>query len=51
MALANGGDVRAVGITNLQNRLLDRGAIILERAERILRVGDKMENKPVSAVR
>jgi len=51
MALANGGDVRAVGVTHLQNRLIDRGAIILDRAEKILRVGDRMENKPVSAVR
>jgi hypothetical protein len=51
MAAPTGGDVRALGVTALQNRLLDRGAIILDRAEKILRVGDRMADKPVSAVR
>jgi hypothetical protein len=51
MAAPKGGAVREIGVTNLQSRLLDRGAIILDRAEKVLRVGDATADKPLSAVR
>jgi glycine/D-amino acid oxidase-like deaminating enzyme len=51
MASAADTDTRSIGVRSLQKTLLDRGAIILDRAEAVLSVGDRMEQKPVSAVR
>jgi hypothetical protein len=49
-AAANTGS-RGVRIGDLQSRLLKQGAIILDRAEAVLAVGDKVKDKPLSMAR
>lgn len=51
MAAAGGGATRGIAVRGLQERLLAGGSIILDRAETIREAGDRIENKPVSAVR
>jgi hypothetical protein len=51
MSVAQGIDPRGIDVKNLQRRLLDDGAIILERAEEVLAEGDALgehipESKP-----
>ncbi|CAH1649403.1 MAG: FAD-dependent oxidoreductase [Chelatococcus sp.] len=51
MACAGHTTTRGLRVSDLQRRLLGNGAIILDRAEQVLSVGDAMEDVPVSAVR
>ena len=51
MAAREGRDSRTLGIAKLQQQLLADGAIILDRAERVLAIGDAATDAPVSAAR
>ncbi len=51
MASMHGTGSRGLDIRKIQSTLLSNGAIILDRADEILSIGDRLEHKPVSAVR
>lgn len=51
MAAASNIGTRDLVVGRLQQKLLDNGSIILDRAETVRRAGDAVENKPVSAIR
>lgn len=51
MAAARNTDTRSIPVKDLQAELLKNGAVILDRADEVLAVGDGMDDIPVSAVR
>ncbi|CAH1673650.1 FAD-dependent oxidoreductase [Chelatococcus asaccharovorans] len=51
LACAKGTSTRGFKVSELQSRLLANGAVILDRAEKVLSVGDGMDDVPASAVR
>jgi glycine/D-amino acid oxidase-like deaminating enzyme len=51
LASRDGGAVRGFPVAELQRRLMAQGAIILDRAQEVLAMGDAVVEKPLSAVR
>jgi hypothetical protein len=51
MASMHGTGSRGLDIHKIQSTLMSNGAIILDRADEVLSIGDRLEHKPVSAVR
>lgn len=51
MAVRANTGTRGIKVSDLQDTLLKNGAIILDRADEILSVGDNMADVPVSAIR
>ena len=51
MAAVQGKDSRNISVFALQQDLLNAGAVILERADRVRATGDAMRDVPRSAIR